>query len=85
MTTFNVGDFILWDKEPTWGQGEILAIVDSSIIGVRFEDFDKYEDDDLGDTAYPDLPDFHYVDIKNAKLAQYKYNPDQAGDLEDDI
>jgi hypothetical protein len=85
MTIFNVGDLVRWDKEPTWGQGEILAIINSSLIGVRFEDYDKYEDGNLEDTDYPNLPDFHYVDIKNVKFAQYKYNPDQAGDTDEDI
>jgi hypothetical protein len=86
--TFSVGDIVTASTHSEMGQGEVLVIINSETIGVRFEGHTDYQDDDLEDSDYPDypdLPDFHYVAIKNARHVEYRYDPTQAGDTDEDI
>ncbi len=86
---FNVGDLVIWKGYPDMGIGEVLAILSSTTLAVRFESYEEYDDGDNGEgDEYdwnPGWLDFHYVAIKDARHILYKYNPDQAGDTEDDI
>lgn len=80
---FNIGDMVRWEGQSQLGIGVVIGLVGDHGLRVRFEDFEGYFDTDE-ETGEEDL-DYHYVSVKNARHLEYKYNPDQAGDTEDDI
>lgn len=86
--TFKVGDRIISLRpHESLGEGEVLCVLNSTTLAVRFDSYDNYDDDGLEDSSWPDLPDFHYVQIKNAQhvVQSFNYNPEQTGDRDDDI
>lgn len=86
--TFKVGD-IIYCPNSRWqdmGNGEVLGVLSSETLAVRFDSYDEYDDDAMVDEEdYPEYPDFHYVDIKSCAHVYNQYNPEQTGDTEDDI
>lgn len=90
MTTFNVGDRVISSDYPTLGEGVITRVMSEKTCGVRFDNYEEYDDTDPeyeeGDEDFdPDYTDYHYVHTRGLSHVQYKYNPDQAGDTEEDI
>ncbi|QIG69418.1 hypothetical protein EVB79_048 [Rhizobium phage RHph_N3_13] len=84
---FKVGDIVTSTKWPDMGEGEIVAILNETQLAVRFKDYEDYSDDDAGSFDWPELPDFHYVQVEAAQhvVVSFNYNPEQTGDREDDI
>ncbi|QIG73039.1 hypothetical protein EVB99_048 [Rhizobium phage RHph_N3_19] len=85
--TFKVGDIVTSTKWPDMGEGEVIAVLNDTQLAVRFYSYEDYSDDDLEDSEYPDLSDFHYVQVEVARhvIVSFDYNPEQTGDRDDDI
>lgn len=85
--TFKVGDIVTCSTFPDFGLGEILVQTSANTFGVRFEGYNNYDDDDMEDSDYPDLPDFHYCQTKYLKLhtESVPYDPEQEPSDETDI
>jgi hypothetical protein len=83
--TFKVGDIVSSKRYPDMGGGEIIHILDSATLAVRYYSYEDYDDEIVEDSDYPDLPDFHYVRMVDAILTHNDYDPTQMGDTDDDI
>jgi hypothetical protein len=86
--TFKVGDIVSSKLHPHMGEGEVIYILDSATLAVRYYSYEDYDDEIVQDqefSDYPNLPDFHYVQIKHAILTHNDYDPTQMGDTDEDI